>query len=426
MMLVGNPNGVSGVKLCRPEGTILSSAWLAPAHLTVPPLSAAPNAPNATNATNATAPVATVPPPVHILGAMPPLAKGGPVRPACASRGKALNDPLVQTLNGGYVLEATDCQSRCALAPTCVFWTFYNDTGGCWLQGANVTTFPNISAISGPKLCDEPVKASRYAAGHNITGADQLVMMRSIPRPLCSFRGKAYRDSQIKGPNGGYLENAKMCQEACARGLCSRFTYYIDTKACWLQGENVTEFESPMAIAGPKECDEPHQVSLKEMELDAALNCAETKVARQGDELIAPEFMVKSDAVECQVGCQSTSNCSYFSYYPETQRCTLHGKNAIAIAWAGSVSGPKACNATVAMPLSAWEVQGGPNATATSSWRGHPVFVLMALVAASCVTLLTALVCTRKSQVFVSRTSYRHLGPNHREGDLDEGFMEAP
>ncbi len=35
---------------------------------------------------------------------------------------------------------------------------------GCWLQGANVTSFPNISAISGPKLCDVPEKASPYVA----------------------------------------------------------------------------------------------------------------------------------------------------------------------------------------------------------------------------------------------------------------------
>ena len=34
-----------------------------------------------------------------------------------------------------------------------------------------------------------------------------------------------------------------------------------NSKACWLQGSNVTEFESPMAIAGPKACGEPHAVA---------------------------------------------------------------------------------------------------------------------------------------------------------------------
>ena len=138
-------------------------------------------------------------------------------------------------------------------------------------------------------------------------------------------------------------------------------------EACWLQGSNVTEFETPMAIAGPRACDEPKVVSLKEMQLDAVLNCAKARMANLGDEawhewqildcfdsfwmfffgkatfatvcediylwtftfvsvsppkhtrlfwayempkrsrmaaekeLVAPEFMVKSDAVECQM-----------------------------------------------------------------------------------------------------------------------------
>ena len=51
------------------------------------------------------------------------------------------------------------------------------------------------------------------AAGHNISHSDQTVMMRSIPRPSCSNRGKAYRDSKVTSPNGAYLENAQLCQD---------------------------------------------------------------------------------------------------------------------------------------------------------------------------------------------------------------------
>lgn len=247
-------------------------------------------------------------------------------------------------------------------------------------------------------------------------------------------------------------------------------------EACWLQGSNVTEFESPMAIAGPRACDEPQVVSLKEMQLDAVLNCAKARMANLGDEtwrvwlsewlcfsltfsccrvkwplrvcediktfvsvsppqkcqtfglkclkdprlhgacriisrvfpvffgekeLVAPEFMVKSDAVECQMclawtwghwghwvddptillgwkslgeviiisntswkvpndwnifscplkvgmighwsiqpldpyplqwitmprGCKATTNCSAFTFYSLSHKCTLHGKN---------------------------------------------------------------------------------------------------
>ena len=416
MVLVGNSHGVSGRKMCRPHGF--------GAHLqTWHPATFLSNV-SVTAVTAVTAPAPTAPPvelPVHILGATAPMAEGGPPRPACASRGKALNDPLVQTLNGGFVSAAPECQSRCASAPLCVFWTFYNDTGGCWLQGANVTSFPNISAISGPKLCDVPEKASRYAAGHNISHSDQTVMMRSIPRPSCSNRGKAYRDSKVTSPNGAYLENAQLCQDACARSFyCQRFTYYIDSKACWLQGSNVTEFETPMAIAGPRACDEPQVVSLKQMQLDAVLNCAKARMANLGDELVAPEFMVKSDAVECQMGCKATTNCTAFTFYSLSHKCTLHGKNATQMASMDAISGPKECG-DVAIPVGAWEVNHllglGQNA-----WR-HTGATLLALVAVSGVALM---VFTRKAQVFNWGSSYRNLGPPVQlDEDLEERFVEA-
>lgn len=408
MILVGNPHGESGLKLWPHGRTASKSVW------TSASLAAAP----------AEAPAA-VPP--HILGAEPPLAEGGPVRPACASRGKALNDPMVQILNGGYVALATDCQSRCASAPLCVFWTFYNDTGGCWLQGSNVTSFLNRSAISGPKLCDAAVEASPYAAGHNISGnagAAQTVLMRSIPRPECSFRGKAYRDPEVKAPTG-YVDTAEMCQDSCSRSLpCARFTYYIDSKACWLQGSNATEFPSAMAIAGPKACDEPHPVSLKEMQLDTVLNCAKSKVAREGDELLVPEVMVKSDAVECQASCKDTSECEYFTFYPASHRCTLHGKDASTIISLDSISGPKACDDPV-LPVGAWEVKLTRMA---SGWRSHAGPFMLVVVAASCLAL-TVVVCGRMSQVFARwGNSYRHVASraNPRlDEDMEERFVEA-
>ena len=61
--------------------------------------------------------------------------------------------------------------------------------------------------------------------------------------------------------------------------VCNRLN-----EACWLQGSNVTEFETPMAIAGPRACDEPQVVSLKQMQLDAVLNCAKARMANLGDE----------------------------------------------------------------------------------------------------------------------------------------------
>ena len=142
----------------------------------------------------------------------------GGTRPACSSRGKAFNDPKVQSMNGGYLKAAIDCQQACSAAPLCVYWTYYNDTGACWLQGAQVTEFLNAEAISGPKLCEDAAKASRYAAGHNITNGDQMVMMRSFHRPNCSFRGKALRDPALHVPNS-YQESPEECQSLCIKTM---------------------------------------------------------------------------------------------------------------------------------------------------------------------------------------------------------------
>lgn len=85
--------------------------------------------------------------------------------------------------------------------------------------------------------------------------------------------------------------------------VCNRLN-----EACWLQGSNVTEFETPMAIAGPRACDEPQVVSLKQMQLDAVLNCAKARMANLGDETwrvlaftVAEPFSLTFSMLLCKV-----------------------------------------------------------------------------------------------------------------------------
>ncbi|CAE7503637.1 unnamed protein product [Symbiodinium natans] len=220
LVLIGNPHGTSGLKNCAP--------------VTLPVQAPATNA--------------------AVTAA--PLSFQGELRPKCSFRGKALRDPSVQA--PVMMASPLDCQSACTTQPTCQQWTFYNNTGGCWLQSANATEFASEFAVSGPRLCTEPVESSPYEAGHNITRSGQRVMMRSIPRPNCSNRGQAYHHPTIRTPTGAFVADAKVCQLACqAQPSCSKFTYYIDSKACWLLDDNVTTFESVMAISGPKACAEP-------------------------------------------------------------------------------------------------------------------------------------------------------------------------
>ena len=121
-----------------------------------------------------------------------------------------------------------------------------------------MTEFLSEFAISGPKLCAKPLPSSAYEAGKSITKSGQLVMMRSIPRPSCSNRGQAYHSPTIRTPTGAFVADAAACQLSCqALSSCTKFTFYIDSKACWLLDDNVTTFESEMAISGPKACAEP-------------------------------------------------------------------------------------------------------------------------------------------------------------------------
>lgn len=92
--------------------------------------------------------------------------------------------------------------------------------------GLSTLWFPKFSSVS----------SAPKAAGHNISHSDHTVMMRSIPRPSCSNRGKAYRDSKVISPNGAYLENAQLCQDwgtLSGRGFWMVLIPLIVQKSCY-------------------------------------------------------------------------------------------------------------------------------------------------------------------------------------------------
>jgi len=76
------------------------------------------------------------------------------VVPPCVEEGVGYRDPAVLTVNGGIgVVDAAACQHECALSPICGLFTYWNSSGGCWLQAANLEPTPMGGAISGPKSC---------------------------------------------------------------------------------------------------------------------------------------------------------------------------------------------------------------------------------------------------------------------------------
>eukprot|EP00933_Yihiella_yeosuensis_P016926 TRINITY_DN14301_c0_g1_i1.p1 TRINITY_DN14301_c0_g1~~TRINITY_DN14301_c0_g1_i1.p1 ORF type:complete len:607 (+),score=232.70 TRINITY_DN14301_c0_g1_i1:73-1893(+) len=76
--------------------------------------------------------------------------------PECAETGKAYNDGKRNDMpNGGTQPTAAKCQKICQQTVYCDRFTWYKDSGSCWLQGTDsVTQFQEKDAISGPVSCE--------------------------------------------------------------------------------------------------------------------------------------------------------------------------------------------------------------------------------------------------------------------------------
>lgn len=90
--------------------------------------------------------------------------------------------------------------------------------------------------------------------------ADGVPVLVNVSDPLqapdCAVKGTGWNDVHRNStPTGGFPPNAMECQRLCSVTLfCEVFTYYTDTKGCWLQGNNVTIIEHADIIAGPMNC----------------------------------------------------------------------------------------------------------------------------------------------------------------------------
>eukprot|EP00931_Biecheleriopsis_adriatica_P104569 TRINITY_DN79231_c0_g1_i1.p1 TRINITY_DN79231_c0_g1~~TRINITY_DN79231_c0_g1_i1.p1 ORF type:complete len:286 (+),score=49.59 TRINITY_DN79231_c0_g1_i1:249-1106(+) len=98
--------------------------------------------------------------------------KGRSAVPECVLNGQGYEDPAVKALNGGAPEDAASCQKLCAEDAHCAFFTFFNDSHGCWLLGKEATIRDpaeswDAFAVSGPKVCkgaDETSDSSQEQA----------------------------------------------------------------------------------------------------------------------------------------------------------------------------------------------------------------------------------------------------------------------
>lgn len=90
--------------------------------------------------------------------------------------------------------------------------------------------------------------------------------------PACAVKGVSFSDPTVQTLNGGQPMDAITCQKACAfTASCAHFTYYTDSKGCWLltaaaqlneKGDDAFRPSEIYAISGPKECP-PAQIKKK-------------------------------------------------------------------------------------------------------------------------------------------------------------------
>lgn len=74
--------------------------------------------------------------------------------------------------------------------------------------------------------------------------------------PSCVVHGMAYsQENMAKTPNGAFLAGASSCQNSCRLTVyCHYFTWYNDSTACWLFGDQATLVAKANATSGPRSC----------------------------------------------------------------------------------------------------------------------------------------------------------------------------
>ena len=72
----------------------------------------------------------------------------------------------------------------------------------------------------------------------------------------CAVQGMAYsQDNMAKTPNGAFLATPDMCQSSCSLTVyCQYFTWYNDSHACWLFGNQAKLVAFHNATSGPRVC----------------------------------------------------------------------------------------------------------------------------------------------------------------------------
>lgn len=219
------------------------------------------------------------------------------------------------------------CQYQCNAVNGCIFWTFLPSTSRCFLKGSNVEAMPHDEAISGPKECPltTPIKCEWATdfMGHDI---------------------RAFENS---------VKSIQTCQQLCLGfNNCFYWTFVESTSSCYLKDFSAEEGReyNPLTVSGSRSCDlasSPMPINNKEVVVNdhPVGTCFLEDYDYPGSDLTAFGLGSVTKPEACQLLCQYTQECAYFTFFDGT--CYFKNENApqTVVPKPGAISGPKYCDA---------------------------------------------------------------------------------
>nr|PIL98625.1 PAN domain-containing protein [Toxoplasma gondii COUG] len=210
-----------------------------------------------------------------------------------------------------------DCLIWCTTQPQCKYWDYNILNSKCYLKpeaGLNAKKEMTGSVFGSSEWCpDDDAGDSSVAQGWNKSGSCMHPQnSKASGTPLKELANTS---------------NADLCQKHCKKmPSCRYFTFDRNSKFCsLLNGSRVEVTEAQGFVSGPRSCNQ---------------SCFLEGQKYQRGEMSSEKVY---SALDCQVLCQTTEACEYFSFTKTSRLCQLFNSDAKSteLATSGTTSGPK-------------------------------------------------------------------------------------
>ena len=249
----------------------------------------------------------------------------GPVD--CSQTGIDLyGDDIIDT----QVANPLACQYQCNAVVGCALWTFIPSTSRCYLKGSHVEPKAHEEAVSGPREC--PTNS-----------------------PIACEKSTDFMGHDIRSFNGN-VADVQSCQQLC-KGFnnCFYWTYVESTASCYLKDDTAEEGReyNRLASSGARDCDlsaSPTFPISTSTTTPPPTSCFLQDVDYPGSDVTAFGLGSVTKPEACQLLCQYTRECAYFTFYEGTCYFKTAAAPQSTTPKAGAVSGPKYCEGQTHQP----------------------------------------------------------------------------